>query len=262
MFSEYQRQILPSNQLAEVICQLHFPKIESIAQVPPPAFREAIRSVFPLYIIKQGVPSVSLFAKGAGPIGSSQEGQITHQFSSSDGTWRVSLCATSVSLVCRHYTRWEDFAHHLDHLLAAFIRTCCPSHFQRIGLRYLNFISRKCLNLEGVPYRELIHPEYLGPLAFPHLQEQHINRCSIDVDLALAQNCRAKIHAGPGVVRHKGAPDKEVRFIFDQDLYQTGNIPISHVAASLDTLHTNAYTLFRSAITDRLLQAMRTDPSA
>ena len=84
-------------------------------------------------------------------------------------------------------------------------------------------------------------------------------RCSVDTELALRGGCRAKIHAGPGMVKRGNQNDNEVKFIFDQDLYMTGNLPVQLSAGALQTLHAQAWSIFRGAITDTLHDAM--DPA-
>ena len=53
----------------------------------------------------------------------------------------------------------------LDKPLATFIQLYKPAYFQRVGLRYLNIVSRNALGLEDTPWRELFTPPYLGVLA-------------------------------------------------------------------------------------------------
>ena len=53
-----------------------------------------------------------------------------------------------------------------------------------------------------------------------------------------------------------GKTEDEPRFAFDQDLYMTGKIPVNYSAGSLETLHSQAYPIFRGAITDMLHDAM------
>ena len=50
--------------------------------------------------------------------------------------------------------------------------------------------------------------------------------------------------------------DPELKFIFDQDLYMPGNLPVNLSAGALQTLHSQAYSIFRGAITDTLHDAM------
>jgi uncharacterized protein (TIGR04255 family) len=74
--------------------------------------------------------------------------------------------------------------------------------------------------------------------------------------MAIRGGCRAKIHAGPGMVKRAGQQDKEVKFIFDQDLYMPGQVPVNLSAGALQTLHSQAWSIFRGAITDKLHEAL------
>lgn len=252
MFSNKKRCIYRASPAAEVICQLRFPEILAVTAADPVEFQEAIREAFPVFVRKQEMPMPKLsgttIQKGT-PV-------TNFQFSSADGVWRVNLTNKFISLACTRYSCWETFARHLDQPLAAFIRIYKPAYFERVGLRYVNFLSRQRLGLEGIPFRELIAPAYLGPLALEDVAEASASRCTVDCDIALRGGCRAKIHAGPGLVQRNGIADKEVKFIFDQDLYMTGQLQLNLAAGALHTLHAQAFSLFRGAITQRLHEAM------
>jgi len=260
MFSTEQRCILHNNQLAEVICQLRFPDILSIGASQPVAFQEAIRDMFPQYaVLREAQPPKITGVPGNFTV-ENQPASVNYQFMSADGAWRVNLGNHFISLTCSKYNRWEEFAKRLDKPLAALIQTYHPAYFQRVGLRYLNFISRKNLSLEGIPYSRLISSKYLGLLADEDVQEPAIARCNMDAELAIRGGCRVKIHAGPGMIKKKGQQNSEHRFIFDQDLYLSGNIPVNVSAGALETLHSQAYSIFRDAITDELFDAMDPEP--
>jgi len=244
MFSQESRCVYARNPLAEVICQLRFPEILSIESQLPAAFQDEIRSVFPKYSVRR---------ENVSP----QQQTNNYQFATEDGVWRVNMTSKFISLSCVHYTNWETFAAMLDKPLAAFIQIYQPAYFERIGLRYLNFISRRDLDLEDLPYRDLISPQYLSILADEDITESGVTRCSVDVDTAMRGGCRAKIHAGPGKVARAGKDDPEIKFIFDLDLYMMGNVPVNVSAGALQTLHGQSYGIFRGAITDQLHDAMK-----
>lgn len=256
MFSDNDRCQYRNNQLADVICQIRFPEILTISTNPPAAFQEEIRSEYPKYLPITEAQSPKFSGTPGNLHIENQPASINYQFTSADGIWRVNLTSRFISLACNQYTSWEDFAKKLDRPLASFIKIYKPAFFERIGLRYLNFISRKALNLEDVPFSELIQPAYLGLLAEEDVQEQSATRSSVDAEIKIRGGCHAKIHAGPGIVKRNGQTEKEVRFIFDQDLYMSGNIPVNYSAGALEALHSQAYPIFRGAITDLLHNAM------
>jgi uncharacterized protein (TIGR04255 family) len=256
MFSTKDRCHYRSNQIAEVICQLRFPEILSIGTTAPAAFQDAIRDEFPQFIRRQDLPAPKITGMPGHLSLENQPGVINYQFSSADGAWRVNLTSRFISLTCNRYSSWEDFAKKLDKPLAAFIQIYKPAYFERIGLRYLNFISRYELGLEDVPFSQLIAPCYLGPLMEEDVQEANSTRCNIDAELNIRGGCRLKVHAGPGFVKKNGKSDQEVKFIFDQDLFMPGQVPVNLSAGALQTLHAQAWSIFRGAITDRLHNAM------
>lgn len=256
MFSQEERCIYRSHQLADVICQLRFPEILSIGTTVPDKFQEAIRAEFPQYTKRQELAPPKITGTPGNPIPQKQEATINHQFSSADGVWRVNMTSKFISLSCTRYTGWEDFARKLDKPLASFIQIYKPAYFERVGLRYLNFISRGDLGLPTTPFRELIEGCWLGPMAEEDVQETTCGRCSIDVEMAIRGGCRAKIHAGPGKVQRNGKMDPEVKFIFDQDLFMPGQVPVNLSAGALQTLHAQAWDIFRGAITEKLHDAL------
>ena len=249
MFSQEPRCIYKRNQLGEVICQLRFPEILSINTTAPAEFQEGIREEFPVYSARK---EPAVLKPGTPP----QQPGMNYQFTTADGAWRVNLTSRFISLATSRYTRWEDFAAKLDKPLAAFIRIYRPAYFERVGLRYLNFISRQSLELTHIPFRALIAPAYLGLLSDPEIPETTATRATVDADVAIRAGCRAKIHAGPGMIRRPGQTDNEPKFILDFDLYMPGQLALNLSAGALNTLHTQAYPLFRGAITDTLHEAM------
>ena len=256
MFSTEKRCVYQKNPLAEVVCQLRFPEILTIGTTLPDQFQEAIRAEFPLFTKRQEAPPPKLIGTPGNMTLQNQQSSVNYQFSSADGIWSVNLTTQFISLSCRKYTRWEDFAKKLDRPLAAFIQIYKPAFFDRIGLRYVNFLSRVRLDLQDVPFSQLIAPCYLGILSEEDVQESTAVRSSVDADVAIRGGCRVKIHAGPGLVKKNGQPNKEVHFIFDQDLYMPGQLPVNLSAGALQTLHAQAFSLFRGAITDQLHHAM------
>lgn len=256
MFSKEPRCRYRMHPLSEVICQLRFPEILAIGAEMPVAFQEAIRSEYPQFFRRQEAPAPKITGVPGNMTLQNQPPVINYQFASADGVWRVNLTSRFISLSCTKYTGWEEFAQRLDKPLAAFIQIYKPAYFERVGLRYLNFISRSTLGLENIPFRDLISPCYLGLLAEEDVAETSVGRSGVDVEMAIRGGCRVKLHAGPGMIKRPGLDDKEVKFIFDQDLYMPGQLPVNLSAGALQTLHAQADSIFRGAITEKLHDAM------
>ncbi|MDY3984810.1 TIGR04255 family protein [Dysosmobacter sp.] len=260
LFSDRSRSRYPNAPVHEVICQLRFPTILTINSVEPADFQEAIRAEFPQYARRQDVTPPKVTGLGGPSPKVEQQPPITnYHFLSADGKWKLNLTENFIALSTLRYPGWPEFARMLDKPLASFIRIYQPAYFQRVGLRYVNLISRQKLGLEGTPWAELIAPAYTGPLREPDVAEDSVLNCGCDLVLKLDSSCQAKIHAGPGRIKNNApgaVQDPELKFIFDMDLSMNGQTPCTLAAAALETLHGHSTRLFEGAVTDRLRDAM------
>ncbi|MBQ9330011.1 MAG: TIGR04255 family protein [Oscillibacter sp.] len=245
----------------EVICQLRFPTILSINQTEPAEFQEAIRDAFPQYARRQDQPAPKVTGLGGPNVQVERQQPVTnYHFLSADGGWKLNMTRDFIALSTLRYPGWEEFARHLDRPLAAFIQLYKPAYFQRVGLRYVNLISRDRLSLTDRPWSALIAPAYLGPLGAEDLREDQVLTCGADMTLQLDSSCRAKIHAGPGHIKMgspSAAQDPETKFILDLDLSMGDRVECTLAAAALETLHGHADRVFEGAVTDALRAAMR-----
>ncbi len=244
-------------QLIETICQLRFPAILSIETKEPAEFQDMIREMFPRYLCQtEAVPQ---------PGGAQPQQMKNHSFISADGTSKLSLTKDFIALSTVRYQGWERFAGMLDKPLGQFISLYRPAFFERIGLRYVNGISRTQLGLEECRWNDLLQPQYLGILDSDDIDEATVRTCSIDVERALPDGCTTKMHAGPGRVRRnmrtqnggiQTVQENEVRFMLDLDLFSLGTIQLADAAERMETLHRHADETFTDAITDTLHDAM------
>ncbi|MDE7244445.1 MAG: TIGR04255 family protein [Oscillospiraceae bacterium] len=250
--------------MAEGICQFRFPAILSIGTKEPADFQEAVRSMFPRYAVRQDQPGPKITGLGTPAAKLEPPQAITnHHFLSAYGRWKLNLTNTFISLSTVAYPGWEEFGQHFDLPLAQFIRIYQPAFFERIGLRYVNIFSRKALEVEDEPWRELFTAPYLGILSAEDVNETSARKCSVDVELNLDSTCHVKLHSGPGMLKPHtpDAPrDPEVKFILDMDLFMGGQLDPRYAAGGLETLHGHSTALFQGAITDKLHSAL--DPES
>ena len=251
MFSTEDRVQYAKPQIMEVICQLRFPTILSINTKEPADFQERIRLNFPRYSRKEE-QSVKIVDGKPTP----QPATPNYQFVTIDGRWKVNLTSNFLALATPAYTKWETFAIMLDSVLVPFIEVYKPAFFERIGLRYINAISRSALDLEDTPFSELIQPGYLGLMADDDINERAFGRITQEAEVNLPGGCRLKLHCGPGMIKRNNVEEKEIRFILDNDIFMMGNIEMKHSAGALNTVHTNADRIFRGQITKTLHDAM------
>ena len=255
LFAPYERLQYARSPLVEVICQLRFPTILSIGANEPAAFQEAVRRDFPRYAARQEQLPPKVVKKGNATALEPQKPITNYHFVSEDGRWKLNLTQNFIALSTLSYQRWEDFAARLDQALAQFIQIYQPAFFDRLGLRYVNAISRQRLGLEDQLWDDLIRDHYVGILGQPDVEETEITKCSLDVETPLVGGYRMKVHAGPGLIGG-GKTDKEVKFILDGDFSTSGQLTADSVPAKLEDMHRFALCLFRGAITDELHQAM------
>lgn len=261
LFAPYERIQYARSPLVEVICQLRFPTILSIGANEPAAFQEAVRRDFPRYMARQEQLPPKVVKKGNATALEPQKPITNYHFISEDGRWKLNLTQNFIALSTLSYQRWEDFAARLDQALAQFIQIYQPAFFERIGLRYVNAVSRKRLGLEGQLWDDLIRDQYLGILGQPDVEESEIAKCSLDVETPLVGGYKMKLHAGPGLVGGNQG-DKEVKFILDGDFSAAGQLTADSVPAKLEDMHRFALCFFRGAVTDELHQAMGPTPLA
>ena len=259
LFSHYDRYQYVRSPLVEVICQLRFPDILSIGAKAPVDFQEAIRQEFPRFSKAQERLAPKRVMVDGVPKLVQPEPITNYNFVSEDSLWKLNLTQNFIALSTLRYQRWEDFAQRLDRPLAQFIQIYHPAFFERVGLRYITAFSRRALGLEGTPWSDLIQPAFLGVMAEPDVDERTVRKCSLDVDLALEEGRRMKVHAGPSLLSSQ-KQDPEVKFILDGDFSAAGNIAPDKVASGLEDLHYHAVRLFRGALTSELHTAMGAQP--
>ena len=184
-----------------------------------------------------------------------------YNFVSQDGRWKLNLTQNFIALSTVGYQRWEDFATRLDQPLAQFIQIYQPAYFERIGLRYVNAVSRQRLGLEGQLWDDLIQSQYIGILGEPDVEESEIAKCSLEVDTPLVGGYRMKLRTGPGLVGG-GKTDKEVKFVLDADFSTAGKMTAEAVPEKLERMHRFAVCFFQGAITKELHEAMGPTPMA
>lgn len=259
LFAQYERYQYARPPLVEVICQLRFPTILAIGAQEPAAFQEAIRRDFPQYAARQEQLPPKVVRKGNAAALEPQKPITNYTFVSQDGRWKLNLTQNFIALSTVGYQRWEDFATRLDQPLAQFIQIYQPAYFERIGLRYVNAVSRQRLGLEGQLWDDLIQSQYIGILGEPDVEESEIAKCSLEVDTPLVGGYRMKLRTGPGLIGG-GKTDKEVKFVLDGDFSTGGKLTADAVPEKLEQMHRYAVCFFQGAITKELHEAMGPTP--
>jgi uncharacterized protein (TIGR04255 family) len=130
---------LQNPPLVEVICQVRFPPILNITASQPTAFQERIRSRFPRMGYEQGL-SVRVTQPGGPP--QSELQPLVYKFATSDEQTSISLAADFFALSTQRYTHWADYREDLLLATAVVVDVYQPVYASRIGLRYINRLTR------------------------------------------------------------------------------------------------------------------------
>lgn len=260
LFGDYERYSYARAPLIETVCQLRFPAILTIDTKEPADFQEAVRQQFPRYAVRSEQPAPRLLYPGTPQQKLEQPAPIpNHHFLSEDNRWKINLTRDFIALSTLNYTHWEEFARHLDRILADFIRIYRPAPFQRVGLRFLNAFSRQRLGLEDRLWNDLFEPPFLGPLDEEDIVESATSKCTVDLETDCVGGVHMKLHAGPGRLGD-GRKDPEVKFILDGDFSVSGRVTPDRLPEQLEAMHRYAVRLFLGSMTNTLFTALGATP--
>ena len=155
------RYFYRKNTLADVICQLRYPELPSIDDGIM-GFKEALSQE---YQYSMALENVVLYENEAGAPAVKPK-IITvnnYRFETAGQRYIVNLTKEFYALSTSRYSRWEDFLAQLESFKATFEKFYLPGKYVRIGLRYVNVISKKELGIpQETSWEELICPTMLG----------------------------------------------------------------------------------------------------
>lgn len=260
VFPDVDRVLYRKATIREVVCQVRFPADLRVETEPPADFQQRIRQAFPL--LKQKTQSVisglppevaKAFEAVAPPSGST----TIWQFGREDSEARVELMKDRLTLISPEYKNWGDFIEDFRSALDAFLELYKPLFYERIGLRYRNLIRRSMLDLEDVPWHELVKGHVLGELVVPAVGE-----CAVEASRSLVLTLPEK--GAQARLQHGFATEQgsdEQCYLIDGDFF-VQRTDISDGYNAIEYLHGYAARYFRWCITDRLHEAMQPDPIA
>lgn len=238
------------NPLEQVICQLRFPTILRVEAQAPAEFQDAIRRDFPIYEAK-----TSANVKVSKVLGLQLNLSTTeHQFKSEDETYVVSLAKDFVALTCTAYTKWEEFRGFLQQATEALENFYEPSLYTRLGLRYVDVISKSKLGLDDANWTDLLQPYILGELVREEIQDSILGLTHVlEVDLKETEGRVRVVH---GLEKR----EDETVYKIDADLFVEEKTEKDNAFAQLKEFNRRAARLFRWCITDQLHRAMEPEP--
>jgi uncharacterized protein (TIGR04255 family) len=259
LFPESDRVKYAKYPLVDVLCQLMFPTILRINADPPVAFQERIRHLYPYY--QQRQVSQNLIPEGLAKIippdilqelGTS--GPPIYDFASEDQAHIVTLTNEGISLTSRLYTRYADFRQRFLDVVVALQEVYNPHAYVRIGLRYRNLLIRSELEVEDVPWSELLQPYISGLLAAPNIGE-FVTGTSEAALMTLPEGGQLRLQHGLVQLQSE---QPEMAYLIDGDFYirPENKTEVEDAFQILDKFNGEAARLLRWCISDRLATAM------
>lgn len=210
--------------LKEVIFQVRFPKILKLVSEAPAAFQEKIIREYPIYNIQKNETIVEVNGKQQ-----QQLNENNHSFISSSGRTKVNLTSSFIAVSTLEYQRWEVFKEIIENVLNSFYACYTIPGIQRIGLRYINIITRSKLELEKTPWSKLLDSSILGPLS----AREDVTSYKTVYELKNSDDSFINRHFE--LVREQ--PSNELSLMLDCDYYFTGFYKIDEVINRSNKLH-------------------------
>ena len=259
LFSESPRVLYNKNPLIEVICQLKFPTILKISTSPPVDFQESIRGKYPIYESPDAPKSLgelsNLPKESQGFSFSLQVGQPSHKFIDPDSGNFFVLQQEFLAYSQSKYERWEKFHTELLQAEESLKEQYAPAFYNRVGLRYRDFVVRSTLGLDKIGWQEVIRPEMLGLLGSNEVFE-HVSQFESRVRIELPEG-------GTLALRHGLVKIKETNeegYLIDSDFFTEGRVKSDELVAILTRFNRAAGNFFRWAITEKLHRALEPHP--
>lgn len=259
-FPESPRVVFGRNPLKEVVCQLSFPTILRIASESPGTFQEAIRERYPRYE-RQSPAMPPEFSQALERFGLANGGQnLTHRFLSADSSSGVALTSESVAVWTHRYSRWESFRNEVARAQQALEQVYTPSLYDRIGLRYIDLIDKRDLELAEVPWNELVRTSLVGVLGERTLAP-NVRHCHGQLTLSLDEPIGSLVRISHGLhedtdISQEDTDISQSRYFIDADFYTTTTTEDNHVIDTIDQFNRLAGNFFRWTITERLRDAL------
>ena len=235
---------LKKSPLDEVICQVKFSPILSIAKELPTDFQGIIRDRFPGFDIQQGVifqfPSTGATDK---PIVDTTP--KIYNFLTVDKKSTVALTTDFFALTTKSYSHWKLFVKDLDLVGHAVNENYHPAQVTRIGLRFINKFTRRntgSKNLQEI--LRLFRKELTCLIQTDAWQEPNEFLSQI-----ILNDDQAKLALRAGY----GKDQEEPFFVLDFDYFEEGQLKIENLIQIVEKYHTRIYDAFRWCLNDESL---------
>ena len=239
------------------ICQVRFDQQPSVGSGPTAlAFQEKLGGAEGLYPKIEEAEGANRLVMGIGPGRPIAEtSRISGwNLSSTDEQWSIALLPGNMGLQSDKYDGWEDFRQRLATALEALRDIVGPSLEQRLGLRFVDVIPGKKLDMTSpADWERYISSEFLGASLSPAIGSAirfSFQQAVIDLSDGVICNLRT----GPGAPNDDGSVD----FGIDCDLYREGGRPfdLATILSTVGTFKEQADAVIQSVLAPALFDKL------
>lgn len=248
---EYKRVKYNKSPLIEVIFQLRFPTILSINSKQPVNFQERIRERYPFYQEDIEQQNEFLISPEGNPAQIKMSQNKNYSFVSADHMYKVNLTSSFIAISTMGYTQWEDFLNHINYIIPEFEKEYTPAFYTRVGLRYVDAITRGNLGLNNKKWNELIQPHVLG-IVTPEIEEG----VQSFVSEAEYKNQDGKTLTKTHIELVHVNDNPEMSLLIDCDYFTLEVTQKENLLDVANALHINSSNFIGKAITEELSKAM------
>lgn len=252
-FPACDRMVFERNPLQRVSCELRFNPILRIGSEQPTRVQEVLASRLPTVdIVPVPSPRIQQGEVDSRTLRISVGTSPSYRFSATDERMKLVLSQGSIVFSQDDYQSWTDFERTLDSVFRPVLEEYHISDFTRVGLRYQNLIDRTVIDMAGVPWKEILSPQYLGFMT--QEQESDVKEWFASCCLVLGEQgdvCRLKYGLADSLVT------SNLVFAIDSDFSNSRGVQKDALWAKLQYFNEQASRLFRAAISHRTRDALR-----
>ncbi|WP_343565500.1 TIGR04255 family protein [Kiloniella sp. b19] len=247
-----ERKRFEPNPLVEVVFQARFTSLLEIETEIPVVFHEKIRDLYPLFS-SNSVVDVEINSTDLSKQNFNQARR--YEAKSIDGNWQIVLTSDFLAVLTKAYDNWSEFKSHVDLALAAFFSVYKPAQFTRIGLRYIDQISKESYGLQNETWKDLLQPHVAGVLSAEDINEDELVALQNQFVLSLPNDSKVTVRHGFAVNKKDQAVND---YYIDTDFYTESLMGASKDGAltSLEGFREYTNSLFQWCISERLKEAM------
>lgn len=239
---------LANPPLVEVVCQIKFPPILRISKDDPSEFQERVRHRFPRLEVEHGILIQMPPVESSGVPVTEPQNKV-YRFLTADGQTVTSLTTDFYALSTKKYIHWEHFIQDLSLVHEAIVEIYKPSYLTRIGLRYINRLTRS--NTKCSKESELIG--FVRPELATLLQVEVWTQPAEVLSRVLIPDGDARLN----LRTRYGKDNEEPFFVLDFDYFEEGDLNLEGLVARCNRYHEVIYAAFRWCLRDDKLDVFK-----